>query len=148
MSAADRHPSRDELLAMAYVDDELDPAERARFEARLADEPRLALRVSEFQRIEVLARQVAPPEPADHEWSRLGAEPARRAGLGLGWGLVVGGTALLIGWSLVQILAPDAPLAARLSVPAIVAGLAILLATRLRDRLRTRPHDPYTEVKR
>ena len=46
MSAADRHPSRDELLAMAYVDDELDPAERARFEARLADEPRLALRVS------------------------------------------------------------------------------------------------------
>ena len=62
--------------------------------------------------------------------------------------LVVGGTALLLGGSLVQLLASDAPLAARLAVPAIVAGLAILLATRLRDRLRPRPHDPYTEVKR
>lgn len=148
MSAPDAHPSRDELLAMAYVDDELAGEERARFEARLPDEPALARRVAEYRRIEVLARQVAPPEPADHEWRRLAQEPARRAGVGLGLGLVVCGTALVVGWSLVELFASDAPLPVQVGVPALVAGFAILLVSRLRDRLRTRPYDPYTEVQR
>jgi len=148
VSAPDAHPSRDELLAMAYVDDELAGEERARFEARLADEPELSRRVAEYRRLELLARAVAPPEPADHEWRRLEAEPARRAGVGLGLALVVGGAALVVGWSLVELLASDAPLPVRIGVPALLAGLAILALSRLRGRLRTRPYDPYTAVKR
>ena len=76
MKANAREPSRDELLAMAYVDGELAPDAAAEFEGRLADEAHLGLHVAEFKKLELMARQLAPPEPADHEWLRLGRDPA------------------------------------------------------------------------
>ena len=64
----DREPSADELTAMAYADGELSGAERAAFEQRLAAEPDLGRAVSDYRELEIMARQLAPPEPADHEW--------------------------------------------------------------------------------
>ena len=142
------HPSRDELLVMAYVDGELADDQRATFETRLADEPELVRQVAAYRKLEVLARHVAPPEPADHEWKRIRAEPVRRAGVGLGWLLLAGGAFLVGVWILVEVVRSDATALQKFAVCAPVGGFLLLLLLRLRDRVRLYPLDPYTEVHR
>jgi len=149
MTAQDRHPTPDELAAMAFVDGELDPQERGSFEARLAEQPRLAREVAELQRLAVLARSVAPLEPKDHEWQRLSADPVHRAGMGLGGGLLVFGALAALGLGGYALASsPSIPLGVRLSLLGLGLGALCLFLTTLRARLRTLPYDPYTKVQR
>lgn len=144
----EKSPSADELLAMAYVDGELDPASRAAFEARMAREPHLGREVAAQQRLDVLARSVAPLEPEDHEWSRMARSPSRRLGFLLAWGMIAVGVIGLTGMCEYELLQSDAPPALKVFVSMIVAGGLLLFALVMRGRLRTRPFDPYTGVRR
>ncbi len=145
---ARREPSEDELLAMAYADGELSSAARLAFETRLAREPDLGHAVAEQQGLVALARRLAPPEPMDHEWRRLAGQWPERAGVPLGLGLALGGTALLGAALVAWISASALPMLVKLGALAVIAGLALLLALALRARLRTLPYDPYTKVER
>ena len=148
MTAAETHPTRDELLAMAYVDDELAPEARAEVERRMATEPTLAREVARYQGLAVLARQVAPPEPMDHEWRRLEREPLHRTSTVAGWVLLCLGALGLGAWVVYELLiAPIGPLPKALACAVVVGVLVLFLAT-LRARLRTLPYDPYLEVQR
>lgn len=149
MTSQDRPPTRDELMAMAYVDGELDEGGRREFERRMADSRELALEVTELQRLAVLARQLAPPEPVDLEWARLEREGLHRTGMRGGLLLLVLGSAGLAVWAGFALAASDslsAPVKVLLLGTAL--GLFALFLTLLRARLRTLPFDPYTEVKR
>ncbi len=145
---ASGEPTRDQLLAMAYVDGELTDEARAELERRLASEPGLRREVVELQKLELIARSAAPQEPMDHEWERLAVEPLQRGTLALGWILLLAGTLGLGGFALFLLFSSDAPLAVKCLLGALVAGGALLLLATLRARLRTLPYDPYTEVKR
>lgn len=148
MTAAEREPTRDELLAMAYVDGELADDARRELEARLPNEPALAREVAELRRLAVLARAVAPAEPMDAEWARIRADPAQRAGGTLGWTLLALGAAGLAGLALWRALSgPGDPLP-RVLVAMAAGGLALLFLLVLRNRLRTLPYDPYRDVQR
>ncbi len=142
-------PTRAELLAMAYVDGELDGAEREAFEARLADESDLRRWVAHYRALEVLARQMAPPEPSDHEWARLEGSPLHHSGNLLGWTLVGAGGATLLGIGLWR-LCTDSSTGSlpRLAVLCLVAGFAALLALCIHARVRLLPLDPYRKVQR
>ena len=144
----DTSPSLDELLAMAYVDDELTAEARAQVDQRMEDEPALALAVARYRRLEVLARQVAPPEPMDHEWRRLRRDPVHRAGHGIGWVLLALGAVALAGWCLFELVRADLELVPKLACLGVVAGVLLLFLATLRARLRTLPFDPYVEVER
>jgi len=150
MHAREDQPTRDELLAMAYADGELDGEERRAFELRLVSEPELAEQVREVRALAVLAHQVAPPEPQDAEWERLERDLLQRLLKRGGYTLFsVAAVASLV---LVLLVAFDAqfdqqPLIAGCTVCWIAGGLALLVAT-LRWRSRTHPHDPYVDVKR
>lgn len=146
--AAGPPPSADELLAMAYVDGELAPPARAEVDRRMEDEPSLALAVARYRRLEVLARQVAPPEPMDHEWSRLARDPVQRAGLGLGWLALLVGALGLAGWGLVALWRSELEPLPRFLLLTLVLGAVLLFLATLRARLRTLPYDPYVEVER
>ena len=149
MTTQDRPPDRDELLAMAYVDDELDVAERSAFESRLAQDERLRQEVSQLRKLEVLARRVAPPEPADLVWAELDRDALHRTGLSTGLLLCGAGVAVVaLGVVALVLRASALPLALRIGIVAVILGAAILYGTLLRARLRTIPHDPYTEVRR
>ena len=143
-----REPTRDELLAMAYVDGELGADQLEAFEKRLATEPALAREVAELHRLGILARQSAPPEPKDHEWRRLESELIHSTGWTLGWILAAVGVTGLGVWGAIAILSSDWPLALRFFLAVASLGLILLLLLVLRARLRTLPLDPYTEVKR
>lgn len=148
MSAKERAPTQDELLAMAYADGELDDAARAGFEARLADDPGLRRELAELRELAVLTRQIAPPEPADHEWDRLSSEWLHQGGTQAGLGLLLIGAVGLAGALIWGLLSSDLPTIVKVSGSAIAVGLALLFTTALRARLRTLPLDPYTKVKR
>lgn len=149
MTSEDRPPDPDELLAMAYADGELDASTRAEFEARLGSDRPLARRVAEQQRLNLMMRSLAPPEPKDAAWAELNADALHRAGLSTGHALIFAGAAGalgLLGWGLVT---NDAiPLPWKLALGALGVGLAALFLTVLRARLRTLPYDPYTSIER
>ena len=142
------HPTRDELLCMAYVDDQLDAGARADFERRLADEPALAREVAALQRLELFARTAAPPEPVELAWRRLEAEPLQRTAVTLGWVATVAG-ALGLGAILVVLLwTARIPTWERVVLSLLVGGLTLVFLTVARRRWRSRPFDPYTAVRR
>lgn len=144
----EREPTRDELLAMAYVDGELEDDAARELEARLETSPELRREVSELQRLAVLARQVAPPEPQDYEWQRLAQDPVQRSGVGLGWALLFIGVVGHLGWFLWALFSSDAELPLKLLTGTLAIGALLLFGTTLRQRLRTLPHDPYRDVQR
>jgi anti-sigma factor RsiW len=148
MTHSDRPPTRDELLAMAYADGELSDAGRAEFEARLAHEPLLRREVAELQRLALIARRCAPPEPKDHEWRRLEGEALYGGGRRLALGLLAGGALTGVaggGWAL---FSAGLPAWVEVGAALLLAGFVVLLLVAVRGRLRTLPYDPYTEVER
>lgn len=148
MSAAEREPEREELLAMAYADGELRGREREEFEALLATRADLRLEVARTQRLAVLARRAAGPEPMDLEWRALAREPLQRAALGAGRVAFAGGSLLVALGAAWALLASGAPAWLRIGATAAACGLAILLGAAVRARLRTRGLDPYRDVVR
>lgn len=148
MSQEDRPPSDDQILAMAYADGELAGSARAEFEARLAGDAALALEVAAQKRLHVLARHAAGPEPMDHEWDRIARSGVQRAGLGLAWTLILIGSLGLLAWAVVEELRSNLSLVPKISIALLLAGLTALFLLTLRNRLRTMPYDPYTQVKR
>ncbi|HED66174.1 MAG TPA: hypothetical protein ENJ09_11540 [Planctomycetes bacterium] len=143
-----REPTREELQAMAYVDGELAPDERAAFEQRLSSDRALALEVAELQRLAVIARQVAPREPIDSEWERLAGDPIQSAGLPLGFLASALGAIGLFLWWLVEILRSDLELLPKVFFALLVFGLLFVFLLVARARARTLPFDPYRDVQR
>jgi len=149
MTTEKGHPTRDELLAMAYVDGELTDEARAELEARLPAEPELGRQIAAYQKLELLGRAQAPPEPMDHEWRRLERDGVQRAGLGLGWSLVLACGLGLLGWAAWAVASdPELELVPKLLIGGAMLGAASLFLATLRARLRTLSYDPYTEVER
>jgi len=142
------NPTPDELLAMAYVDGELHGEQRASFEARLASDPRLLREVAEHNSLAVLARQVTPKEPMDHEWERMEQETLHGAVLPMSLVLSAAGAIGLILCGMLGILFSDLPIMLRLFFLLLMGGLASAFLLVLRARIRTHHLDPYTSVKR
>lgn len=138
----------DRMLAMAYVDGELDTHARAHFEQRLAREPALAHEVAALERLALLAELAAPAEPAELEWQRVAALPSQRALVFGAWTLLALGAAGAAGALVWLVLLSDLALGLRAALGALAAGAALLLIAAARARLRTRRFDAYTAVKR
>ncbi|MDF1798027.1 MAG: hypothetical protein P1V81_02535 [Planctomycetota bacterium] len=142
------HPTRDELLCMAFVDDQLDDESRREFALRLAAEPELAREVTALQRLDLMARTAAPPEPIELAWQRIEAEPLQSAGVTLGWVATVAGAIGLLAIALVGFWDARIDLWQKLVVSLFLGGLTLVFLTVARRRWRSRPFDPYTAVKR
>lgn len=142
------NPTRDELLAMAYADDELDPDARIEFEKRMGSEAALRREVAELKKLAVIARQAAPREPIDDEWDRLDRGLVHRGGLSLGFLALFTGVVGLAAWLGWQLATSELQPAVKVLVFLPIGGLVLIFLLVLRARLRTMPYDPYTEVKR
>lgn len=148
MTAPTREPTPDQLRSMAFVDGELPPADRRAFAERLQREPDLAREVAELQGLALLARQMAPPEPQDHEWERLRVDPWHRLCTRGGVALLVGGLATEVGLLLTGLQARFGEDALVLTGGASLIGFGLLLVGALRWRRRNEPFDPYVHVRR
>ena len=148
MSASVQEPSREQLLAMAYVDGELDATARAAFEVELAAREDLRREVVQLQRLGLLARSMAAPEPMDHEWQRLERDPLQRTSTVLGFVALAVGATGLAGWGGWMVWKSELDATPKALLAALCAGALILFLVTVRGRLRTLPYDPYTEIER
>ncbi len=148
MKSEEPEPTRDELLAMAYADGELPAAERVAFEERMANESALRLEVTELQKLDLIARQMAPREPMDYEWESIEQGLVHRAGLGIGFLALLLGAIGIMAWVAWDLARSDVGLVPKILVFLVLGGLLLVFLIVLRNRLRTIPHDPYTEVQR
>jgi hypothetical protein len=148
MTPAAQHPSRDELLAMAYVDDQLDPAAKAEFEGGLSREEALREEVTALRRLDLIARTAAPPENIDIAWKEVDESPSQTSLIGLGWVATVLGAIGMAAIGIQLITQARIPLWERASIVFLVSGLTVLFLAIARRRWRTRHMDPYTSVKR
>jgi|GEM_PF-628406 len=141
-------PQRDELLAMAYSDQQLQGEERVQFELRLADDCELAQRVAEYQHLAVMARNARAPEPMDQEWARLRRSPLQQALSRLGLWLLLGGMLSICGVALARLWTSELSSGLKLGSAAAVLGTLLYFLAALRARLRTRAYDSYRSVRR
>lgn len=148
MSSSVQEPTREQLLAMAYVDGELDAGARVAFEAELAQREDLRREVVQLQRLGLLARSMAAPEPIDHEWRKLARDPLQRTSTYLGFAAMAVGATGLAGFGARQIWNSDMPALPKWLLAALCGGALLIFLVTLRGRLRTLPFDPYTEIER
>lgn len=134
---------------MAYVDDELSPAERAAFEKILETDPELAMEAAHHKNLLDLTRSMTLMEPSDHEVRRFWARFYNRSEWRMGWLLFIGGLVVLVGEGFYLLVATD--LLAwyhKVALFSVLAGAGILLFNTVRLRLRTSRFDRYRGVMR
>lgn len=148
-SAAEAEPSEDDLLAMAYADGEMSPEEAVSFEARMEAEPRLVHRVAELHALDVLARRIAPPEPADRDWTALQLDPLYRGTVGIGWFLLIAATAISFALAVWAVATNEGiSYVHRGLILSSLLGFTLLFLSVLWRRIRAMPLDPYRNVER
>jgi len=140
-------------LMMAYLDDELNEEQRRAFEEHLASCPDCAKDMEEFKRLKQMTDCVAFVEPEDRVWNEYWNHVYNRIERGTGWILFsLAAMALLIygGFLLIETIVEDPAVGVLLKIGllALLAGLAILFVSVLRERIYFWSRDRYRDVRR
>jgi anti-sigma factor RsiW len=148
-SDTDRALNEREAMTMAYVDDELPSDERRRFESLLAEDRELAAEVADYQVMLDLGRAAARQEPTDHEMRRFWARLYNKVEWRIGWLLLGAGAAILFVLGVYELcLVTDLPWLVKGALLSMLAGGGLLLASTVRQRVRTTRFDRYRGVQR
>ncbi len=148
MNDIDAPLTETQMQLMAYVDDEMSPAEREAFKKQLAEDPELAAEVAEFQCLGDITSSMALAEPTDHEMRRFWASFYNRSEWQLGWILLIGGLGVLAAFGLYQLFVLDLPWLVKIATVAALLGSGILFFNTLRLKMRTSRFDRYRGVMR
>jgi len=140
-------------LMMAYLDNELDNQQRLAFEEHLASCPTCAKELKEFEKLKHLTDSVTLVEPEDRIWEQYWNNVYNRVERGLGWILFSVAAILLTiygGFELIEEIIRDQTVGTLLKVAllALIAGLAILFVSVLRERVYFWKKDRYKDVRR
>ena len=137
-------------MISGYLDGELDPGERVRFEAYAAAHPEFRREIEEMRGFVQTASHMQPPPVADEEWEKFLDNVYNRMERRIGWILtMVGAAGLLVLALYFMVVLPWAPAPIKFAAEVLVAGLGVLFLSVLRQRLVVRKHDRYSrDVKR
>ena len=140
-------------LLMSYLDDELSAEQRRQFEEHLAGCPDCAGELEEFKKLKAITDEVALVEPEDRIWQDYWSNIYNRIERGIGWIMFsVAAVALAIycGFRAIEELIRDTgvEVALKVGLLALIAGLAILFVSVMRERLYFWKRDRYKEVRR
>lgn len=138
-------------LAAGFVDGELTPTERAKFEKLLQEHPELRQEIQAFERIKTMTNQARFEELPDPLWEAFRASLYRRAENVIGWVLFSLGAISVIlfgGWQMLNefFMNPEEPLLARVGIGALFCGSAVILVSKMRESLFNRKRDRYAKV--
>ncbi len=140
-------------LMMGYVDNELKAEEKRRFEEHIAACSECAAELQEFKKLKQITEGVTLVEPEDRLWQQYWQGVYNRMERGIGWILLgVSGIALVLygGFKMIEELIKDPSVGIILKVAliALLASLAVLFVSVLRERLFFWRHDRYRDVRR
>ncbi len=140
-------------MMMGYLDNELDDEQKRRFEEHLKGCPECAGELKEFQKLKAITDEVTLVEPEDKIWHEYWSSIYNRIERGLGWILLsVAGIILVIygGFRAIEEIVsdPDIELVLKVGLLVLLAGLAILFVSVLRERIFFWTSDRYKNVRR
>ena len=150
--AEDRLRERFEQLAAAAADGELDGAALRELEGILRERPELRAELEEQRKVKEVLGTMRFAQPPEEVWDRYRATVARRLEQGIGWVLLCAGVALLLGYGVFRgilgLVRADLSVWIKAGALAAAAGLALLVASLVRERLFVRARERYGEVRR
>jgi len=140
-------------LLMGYLDNELSNEQRRRLEEHLARCADCAGGLDGFKKLKAMTDEVTLLEPEDRVWRDYWSGIYNRIERGIGWIMFsVAAIALIIygGFRAVEQLIkdPGVEMLLKVGLLALIAGLAILFVSVLRERLYFWKRDRYKDVRR
>jgi len=144
-------PRLEEALLSAYVDGELDDADRLRVEAHLAADPNARREVERLRRLKSVTAALRLKEAPPEAWEDFWRSAYNRSERSLGWLLLGLACLVLAGWGATVLLrsllgAEDLPTVVKAAVIVGVGGAALLLFSVVRERLYARGRTRYKDV--
>jgi ferric-dicitrate binding protein FerR (iron transport regulator) len=141
------------IQLMRALDGELDAAQLAAFESRLADDPELREEWRRLSRAREATMGMRLRHPPEEVWDGYWTSVYSRTERGLGWILVSLGAIVVGGWAVWtwvgELLADTTtPLAVRFGMIAMFMGVLILAVSVVRHRINVLRTDPYKEIQR
>jgi len=140
-------------LIMGYLDDELEDQQRQAFEEHLATCPECKGEVEEFRQLIQVTDEVVLAEPEDRIWQQYWSSIYNRIERGVGWILFSVAAILLLiygGFKAIEEIIKDPAMGVifKAGLLILIAALAILFVSVLRERLYFWKKDRYKDVRR
>lgn len=140
-------------LMMGYLDEELSDEQKRRFQEHLAGCPECAGELEEFKKLKAITDEVTLMDPEDRLWQDYWGGIYNRIERGVGW-IVFSVAAILLtiygGFRAIEeiIRDPHVELIFKMGLLVLLAGLAILFVSVLRERIYFWKKDRYKDVRR
>jgi len=140
-------------LMMGYLDNELTDEQKSQFEEHLTGCPECAGELEQFRKLKEITDEVTLVEPEDRIWQDYWNGIYNRIERGFGWILFSVAAIMLTiygGFKAIEKLIkdPDVETIFKIGLLALIAGLAILFVSVLRERLYFWKKDRYKDVRR
>ncbi len=140
-------------LMMGYLDGELDSQQKQTFETHIETCRDCRSELEEFRHLKQITDEVTLREPEDKIWQQYWGNLYNRIERGIGWLLFsIAAVVLLIygGFKLIEgiVRDPSVGMLLKIGLLALLAGLAILFVSVLRERLYFWKKDPYKNIRR
>jgi len=140
-------------LMMGYLDDELDAQQKKDFEEHISTCQKCREELEEFKHLKRITDEVTLVEPEDRIWEQYWSNVYNRIERGVGW-IIFSVAAIVLaiygGFRAIEEILKDPAVEMLLKVGLVVliAGLAILLVSIMRERLYFWKKDRYKDVRR
>jgi len=136
---------REETL-MRYLDGELGPGERERFEELLEGSTELQRELAVFRMFhhDLAGLRLHDPPRRDSVWDRV----HRRLSRPIGWVLLATGSVAWLIYMVYLYLSSTATFLEKAATSAVIIGILLLFASVIHDRYREWLTDPYRNVER
>lgn len=145
----DPQPSDKQLMLMAWLDGELSPQERSKFEVMLRDDPQLAAEAASQRSLLDLTKTMHNLEPTEAEMRRFWASFYNRTEWQVAWVLLTAGIAGLVGEGIYLLMTADTlSWVIKTAALSTLAGGALLIWNTARLKMRTSRFDRYRGVMR
>ncbi|MHC4573304.1 MAG: anti-sigma factor family protein [Planctomycetota bacterium] len=140
-------------MIMGYLDNELGAEQKKELEKHLAGCAQCSKELEELRRLKEITEGVTLAEPEDRLWQQYWASIYNRIERGLGWIIFSAAAILLIiygGFKAIEefVRDPSVELIVKVGLVALIAGMAVLFVSVLRERLYFWKKDRYKDVRR
>ena len=138
---------------MGYLDNELSDEQRRLFEEHLSGCSDCKAELKEFKKLKAITDEVSLVEPEDRIWQDYWSGIYNRIERGIGWimfSVAAISLAIYCGFKAIEELIKDPAIEITLKIGllTLIAGLAILFVSILRERLYFWRRDRYKDVRR
>jgi ferric-dicitrate binding protein FerR (iron transport regulator) len=136
-------------LMMAGLDGELSPADLEELREHLNECDSCRREFEELERVTRLIGRIELPKPAEEDMMRYWPSVYARIERGMGWGLLLIGAAIWVGYGVYAFITdPTTEALTKFLIALPIVGVLVLLVSVIRERYHVSKTERYKEVER